>query len=233
VPSGGADALPEALASALPPGTVLTNVRAQAVAANAVRTRDHGVLSCRAVLIATGAGPAADLLPGLRVPRFHPVTVLHHATDEPPAGVPALLVDGDRRGPVSHSWTASAVDPSRAPRGRGLVTSVVLGAAAADPPAVLEKAARLQLAELYGTPTDRWTLLAAHHDRDAVPAMPAPHDPQRLVRVLCGLYVCGEHREVSGPRGALSSARRAAAEILRDFGLRPSLEDVSRLRAVA
>ena len=64
---------------------------------------------------------------------------------------------------------------------------------------MLDKAVRPQLAGLYGASTDSWELLAAHHDPQAVPAMPAPHDPRRPVRVLCGLYVCGEHREVSGP----------------------------------
>jgi phytoene dehydrogenase-like protein len=233
LPAGGAAAVPGALAAELPAGTVRTGVRAEAVAVNAVRTRDHGTLGCRAVLVATGARQAAELLPGLRIPAFHPVTVLHHAAPEPPPGRSSLVVDGDRRGPVSHTWNSSAVDPARAPAGRALVTSVVLGAAAADPPAVLEKAARLQLAGLYGVSTDRWDLLAAHHDAQAVPAMPAPHDPRRLVRVLCGLYVCGEHREVSGPLGALSSARRAAAEILRDFGVGTGPAETVGLRAVA
>lgn len=232
LPAGGASSVPGTLAAALPSGTVLTGIRATAVAANAVRTREHGVLGCRAVLIATGAHQAAELLPGLRIPGFHPVTVLHHAAPEPPGSRSSLLVDGDRRGPVSHTWDGSAVDPARAPAGRSLVTSVVLGAAAAEPPAVLEKAARLQLAGLYGTSTDRWELLAVHHDHRAVPAMPAPHDPHRLVRVLCGLYVCGEHREVSGLRGALRSAHRATAEILRDFGLRADLPEAG-LHAVA
>ncbi len=233
LPAGGACAVPGALTAALPAGTVRTGVRAEAVAANAVRTREHGVFGCRAVLIATGAHRAAELLPGLRIPGFHPVTVLHHAAPEPPPALSSLLIDGDRRGPVSHTWNGSAVDPARAPAGRALVSSVVLGPAAADPPAVLEKAARLQLAGLYGTSTDRWELLAAHHDARAVPAMPAPHDPHRLVRVLCGLYVCGEHREISGPRGALSSARRAAAEILRDFGLDAGPAEAGPLRAAA
>lgn len=233
LPAGGASALPELLAAGLPKGTVRRGVRATSVAANAVDTDGHGSLGCRAALIATGAQDAARLLPGLRVPDFHPVTVLHHAADEPPMTAPALLVDGDRQGPVSHTWVTSAVDPSRARPDRTLISSVVLGTPAGDPPGPLDKAARTQLADLYGTPTDRWELLGSHHDARAVPAMPTPHDGRRPVRVLCGLYVCGDHRDTSSTQGALSSARRAAVEVLRDFGLRTPALGSAELRAAA
>ncbi|MCF6525821.1 FAD-dependent oxidoreductase [Streptomyces sp. JJ36] len=234
VPAGGAAALPELLAAALPQGSVRTGVRAQSVTAHGVATDRLGTLGCRAVLIATGAREASRLLPGLRVPEFHPVTVLHHAVagPPPPAGL-SLLVDAERRGPVSHTWVASAVDPSRAHPGRTLVTSVVLGAAAARPVSALDAAARPHLAELHGVPTQEWELIGHHHDPYAVPAMPAPHDARRPVRVLCGLYVCGDHRDVSGPQGALASARRAAVELLRDFGLPLPEEERDALLAAA
>jgi hypothetical protein len=222
LPAGGMSTIPELLAAALPEGTVRTDVTAVAVTTNTVTTRDHGTLACRAVVVATGATDAGVLLPGLRVPDFHPMTVLHHVIDEALPLPPSLVVDGDaaRQGPVSHSWAASAVDPARARPGRtGLFTSVVLGAAAAQPLAALEEASRAQLATLHGVPARRWSLLAAHHDAQAVPAMPAPHDMRRPVRVLAGLYVCGEHRDTSTAQGALVSGRRAAGELLRDFKL--------------
>ncbi|GAB2821756.1 NAD(P)/FAD-dependent oxidoreductase [Streptomyces daliensis] len=222
VPAGGLSTLPELLAAGLPHGTVRTGIRAVSVATNAVTTEDHGTLGCRAVIVATGAAEAAGLLPGLRAPGFHPVTVLHHAARETEATrSPSLLVDAEaeREGPLSHTWAASAVDPSRAAPGETLVTSVVLGQAACDPVSVLDKASRAQLTSLYGGQAERWSLLAAYHDPHAVPAMPAPHDLRRPVRVLSGLYVCGDHRDTSSAQGALVSARRVAHEVLRDFGL--------------
>ncbi|EST34978.1 hypothetical protein N566_17945, partial [Streptomycetaceae bacterium MP113-05] len=178
-------------------------------------------IGCRAVVIAAGAHKTAGLLPGLRVPPHHPVTVLHHLADGPLPGGDTLLVDADRRGPVSHTWVASAVDPSRTPDGgRSLVTSVVLGEVAGEPLAALEKTTRAHAGALHGVVADGWEPVGIHHDPRAVPAMPAPHDVRRAVRVLCGLYVCGDHREVSGPQGALASGRRAATEVLRDLGLR-------------
>lgn len=238
LPAGGSGALPELLAAGLPTGSVHTGVRAVSVAANAVDTvptgasgsvqpggaaRSRGRISCRAVLIATGATEAADLLPGLRLPTFHPVTVLHHAADAAPPAfettLTSLLLDSERRGPVAYTAVASAVDPSRALPGRTLVTSVVLGHHALDAVSALDRAARPQLGALHRTSAQRWELLAAYQKRDAVASMPAPHDSGRPVRVLSGLYVCGDHRDTSTPQGALRSAHRAAEALCRDFGL--------------
>ncbi|MET9547602.1 FAD-dependent oxidoreductase [Streptomyces sp. NPDC006627] len=216
IPEGGAEVLPELLAAALAPGTVRTGVRVTSVATTSVTTAEHGEISCRAVLLATDARAAAELLPGLRVPPFHELTVFHHTAPEPPLDGPALLLDADRAGPVAHTSVISRVDPSRAPADRVLVSSTVLG----PPPD--ERTVRAHLATLYGTPTDRWELLAVHHTREAVPAMPPPHDPRRPVRLLSGLYVCGDHRDTSTVQGALHSGRRAAHAVLTDFGIAPA-----------
>ncbi|MFF1722909.1 NAD(P)/FAD-dependent oxidoreductase [Streptomyces sviceus] len=219
VPEGGAETLPVLLAQTLPPGTVHTGVRVTSVATTSVTTAEHGEIRCRAVLLATDARTAAELLPGLRVPKFHPVTIVHHTTDDPPRTGSALLLDADRGGPVAHTAVISEVDPSRAPSGRALISSTVLG----PPPTDLETAVRTHLARLYGTPTHRWETLAVHHTREAVPAMPAPHDLRRPVRLLAGLYVCGDHRDTSTVQGALHSAHRAATAILKDLGAAGSM----------
>lgn len=226
VPAGGSSALPELLAASLPPGTVRTGVHVTAADITSVRTKEHGELGCRSLLLATGAGAAAELLPGLRVPSFHPVTVLHHTAPVPPPTGRSLVLDGDRSGPVAYTAVMSEVDPSRAPEGRALITSTVLG----TPPPDLDRSVRAHLASLYGVPTDGWELLAAHHDPEAVPAMEAPHDPRRPVRVLAGLYVCGDHRDTSSVQGALHSGRRAAEAILTDLAV-PGAHEGSLPRA--
>ncbi|MFD3762034.1 NAD(P)/FAD-dependent oxidoreductase [Streptomyces sp. NPDC058622] len=213
VPEGGAATLPGLLAAALPHGTVHTGVRVRSVATNLVTTEEHGEFGCRSVILATGARAAAGLLPGLRVPAFHEVTVLHHATAGPLPWDGSLLLDAAPEWPVSHTAVMSAVDPTRAPAGRSLVTTTVLG----PPPPPRTVASRL--ARLYETPTREWELLAVHHTPEAVPAMPAPYDARRPVRVLAGLYVCGDHRDTNTVQGALHSARRAATAVLRDFGI--------------
>ncbi|WP_432148221.1 FAD-dependent oxidoreductase [Streptomyces sp. bgisy029] len=229
VPAGGSGTLPDLLAAALPPGTVRTGVHVTAADITTVRTKEHGELGCRSLLLATGAGAAAELLPGLRVPAFRPVTVLHHTAPAPPPTGRSLVLDGDRSGPVAYTAVMSAVDPSRAPEGRALITSTVLG----TPPPDLDRSVRAHLARLYGTPTDDWELLAAHHDPEAVPAMEAPHDPRRPVRVLAGLYVCGDHRDTSSVQGALHSGRRAAEAILTDLGVAPAGQGGARVPEAA
>ncbi|MFD5138443.1 NAD(P)/FAD-dependent oxidoreductase [Streptomyces sp. NPDC058378] len=229
VPSGGSATLPELLAASLPPGTVRTGVHVTGADITSVRTKEHGELSCRSLLLATGAGAAAELLPGLRMPAFHPVTVVHHTAREAPPTGGRLLLDADRSGPVAHTVVMSEVDPSRAPRGRALITSTVLGA----PPGDLDGDVRAHLARLYGTPTGDWELLAARHDPEAVPAMTLPHDPDRPVRLLAGLYVCGDHRDTSTVQGALRSGRRAASAILTDLGVRVRQDDGTELPAAA
>ncbi|KAB1148578.1 FAD-dependent oxidoreductase [Streptomyces luteolifulvus] len=229
VPEGGAEVLPELLAQALPPGTVRTGVRVTSVSTSSVTTAEHGEFRCRAVLLATDARAAAGLLPGLRVPDFHPVTVVHHTTDEPPGTGAGLLLDADRGGPVAHTAVVSEVDPSRAPAGRSLVSSTVLG----PPPADVDTAVRMHVSRLYGTSTARWETLAVHHTAEAVPAMRPPHDLRRPVRLMAGLYVCGDHRDTSTVQGALHSAHRAATALLTDLGAGGSMHRAERLRAAA
>ncbi|MFF5917143.1 NAD(P)/FAD-dependent oxidoreductase [Streptomyces flavochromogenes] len=221
VPEGGAAALPELLAATLPPGTVRTGVRVTEASISRVTTAEHGVFRCRSVVLATGARTAAELLPGLRRPAFHSVTVLHHTAPVAPTADPTLLLEADPGGPVSHTAVMSAVDPGRAPEGRTLITSTVLG----TPPDDTERRVRKHLATLYGTSTDEWELLALRHTPDAVPSMPPPHDAHRSVRLLAGLYVCGDHRATSTAQGALASGRRAASSLLRDLGLRRGAEE--------
>ncbi|MEU5050904.1 NAD(P)/FAD-dependent oxidoreductase [Streptomyces sp. NPDC021096] len=221
LPAGGAGVIPRLLTAQLPQDTVRTGVQATSVGTTSVGTAAHGQITCRSVVVATGARAAAELIPGLRLPGFHPVTILHHTTDAPPLRDASLILTGGRRGPVAHTTVASEVDPDRAPLGRCLITSTILGPAASLPTPELDRAARAQLARVYNTPTTAWHLLAAHHDPDAVPAMPAPHDVRRPVRLLSGLYVCGDHRDTSTVQGALFSGRRAAQAVLRDLGIRP------------
>ncbi|WP_030734623.1 MULTISPECIES: FAD-dependent oxidoreductase [Streptomyces] len=220
--AGGSGAHARGLAEGLPEDAVRTGVRVTSVSTSRVETERHGTVRCRAVVLATGAREAARLLPGLRVPRFRPVTVLHHAVPGPgPQTGPALLVDAvPERGPLSYSLVASAADPSRAPEGAALVTSVVLGPAAGEPAEILDKAARPQLTALYGTPAHEWRLLAAHHDPQAVPLNPPPYAGPRRTRLLDGLYICGDHRGADDP----DTARTAVAALLEDFG-RPVLSE--------
>ena len=151
------------------------------------------------------------------MPAFHPVTVVHHTTDEPPLTEPALLLDADRGGPVAHTAVISQVDPTRAPAGRALISSTVLGA----PPGRRTRTAavRAHLARLYGTSRPAGSCSRSTTPPTRSPRCRPPHDLRRPVRLLAGLYVCGDHRDTSTVQGALHSGRRAAPALLTDLGV--------------
>lgn len=224
LPAAGVAAVPAQLAEGLPADTVRLGVQVTSVSADGVQTAGHGRIAARAVVLATDAQSAAGLLPGLRLPDFHPVTTYYHAADHSPLGEPVLLLDADRpegRPVLSHSLVLSDVHPSYAPPGRALIASTVLGRQRFDQggPAGYEPAVRRRLVQLYGSPAARWEFLTVRHVPDAVPAMPPPHNFRRPVRLLAGLYVCGDHRDTSSIQGALVSGRRAARAVLRDLGV--------------
>lgn len=218
MPEGGAASVPELMAKALPPGSVHLGERVTSVSINRVTTRENGATACRAVVVATGATAAARLLPGLHVPEFRQVTTVHHVAPVPPLREPALLVSADRGGPVAYSVVASEVDPNCAQDGRAVISSTVLGRDDRRPEE-LGRAVRAHLSALHDTDTGGWDLLAVHRHPEARPVMPAPHHIRRPVRLLGGLYVCGDHRDTSTAEGALYSGRRAATTLLRDLGL--------------
>ncbi|MGW3042537.1 NAD(P)/FAD-dependent oxidoreductase [Kitasatospora sp. NPDC001159] len=225
LPADGIAAVPAQLAAALPVGTVRTGVQVTSISADGVETLTHGRIGALAVVVATDARSAAELLPGLRLPDFHPVTTFFHTADRAPLNEAVLLLDGDRPNGhpplVSHSLVVSELHPSFAPAGQALIATTVLGRRSFDAggPAGLEPAVRARLAELYGASTAGWQFLSVRHVPDALPAMPPPHNPRRPVRVLAGLYAAGGHRDTSTVQGALVSGRRAAQAVLRDLGL--------------
>ncbi|GAA2107402.1 NAD(P)/FAD-dependent oxidoreductase [Kitasatospora saccharophila] len=230
VPAAGVGAVPEQLAARLPEGALRLGVEVTSVGTDGVETAGHGRIRSGAVVVATDAATAAALLPGLRQPGFHPVTTYYHAAERSPLGEPVLLLDAERSG-ISHSLVLSDADPSYAADGRALIATTVLGRRSFDSggPAGDEGAVRRRLAELYGTATGAWEFLTVRHVPDAVVAMPPPHHFRRSVRLLAGLYVCGDHRDTGTVQGALVSGRRAAEAVLRDLGVRiePEVADLA------
>ncbi|MEW2303197.1 NAD(P)/FAD-dependent oxidoreductase [Streptomyces sp. NPDC006655] len=212
LPAFGVQAVPRALAAALPKGTVRLGTPVARLAGRGVVTADGTELPARAVVVATGADAAARLLPGLDVPAHRTVTTYHHVAPRSPLGGPVLLVDTGRR--VLNTCVLSDVAPEYAPRGSALVATSVLGGDTEPVRAAVGTA----LSELYGTDTGAWDLLVARTVEAALPAMPPPWRLTRPCRIGPGRYVCGDHRGTGSVQGALASGARAAREVLADLG---------------
>jgi len=154
------------------------------------------------------------------VPEGRAVTTWYYLADGDPAalsgGQPALIVDGQRTGPVINTVVMTHAAASYATGGRVLVSASCLGT---DSSAEQETGVRRHLARLYGVSTDGWTLVTAYPIPYALPAMNAPLDTRKPAAVSEGLYVAGDHRDTASIQGAMVSGRRAAQAVLQRLGV--------------
>ncbi len=224
LPSAGIRALPDQLAAALPPDTLLLDTPVERLTPDGVVTAG-GTVAGAAVVVAAEAPAAARLLAtagiDVPVPPARVVTTWYHTpTGTDPAelagGRPRIVVDGLNRGPVVTTSVPTAAAPTYSADGRALVSSSVLDL---DSSAGAEQAVRTHLALLYATDTSRWELVGVVCVPYAQPAMLAPLDPHQLLRVGEARYVAGDHRDTASVQGALVSGRRAAGAVLADLGL--------------
>ncbi|CAN3985412.1 NAD(P)/FAD-dependent oxidoreductase [Kitasatospora purpeofusca] len=214
LPQQGIGAVPRQLAAGLPPGRLVCGAPVDRLTAEGVVLADGVRVRARTVVVATGPGPAARLLPGLEVPAARAVTTFYHAAPVSPLDGPLLVVDS--RGPVLNTVVLSEVVPDCSPDGRALVSTSVRGVAAD------EGAVRRRAGELYGVDVSGWEPLAAYRIPEALPAGPAPLELSRTTRFAPGRYVCGDHRATASLQGALASGARAAREVSADLaGARP------------
>ncbi len=214
LPAAGIGAVPARLADGLPGGVLRPETPVTDVTDAGVLLGDGTEAAAATVVVATDAVTAARLLPGLPVPDGRTVTTYYHATDSTPLAEPTLMTDST--GAILNTCVLSEVAPTYAPPGTALVSTSVLGA---DRPGTAD-AVRRRLADLYGTDTGGWSLLAAHTVEGALPAMLPPWPLSRTTRFGPGRYVCGDHRATGSVQGALASGTRAAREVLTDLGRR-------------
>ena len=207
VPATGMRAVPEQLAKGLQVrlDSPAEQVRARSLVVGGER------LTARAVVVAAAAPDAGRLLPGLDVPPQHGVTTHYHLAPEPPVAQPAIVLDGERSGPVANTLVLTNAAPSYAP-GRHLVSSSVVRGDATEP------AVRAHLSRLYGVDTAGWEHVVAYDVGAALPSQAPPMGRfRKAVRLEPGLYVCGDHRDSASIQGALVSGRRAADAVLHEL----------------
>lgn len=220
VPEGGFDALVRLLAARLERQRVLLGTRAHEVHADRVAT-DAGLVRTSAVVVATDPTAAVSLFPGLHEPRMRPLTTLWHSVDsarlpQGPDRIPAVLLDGDPASPVARTAVLSRVAPHHAPKGRELISTVVAGHDGKQLDA-LDRAVTARLERLHGVGGGALTTVDVRHTERALAAMDAPYNFTRPVRLIGGLYVCGDHRGLPNVEGALATAARAADAVLADL----------------
>lgn len=216
VPARGMGALSSQLAAKLPVGAVKLNAPVEEVWGHRVRLISGEREEADAVVVATDAPAAEELLPGMPPRRMNAVTCLYFAAPEPPVRGPYLVLNGEGRGPVNNLAVMSEVAPAYAPAGQALVSVSVVETV--EDPETLEARVREQLTEWFGGAVAKWRHLHTYVIPHALPAQPPESfaEPHRQVRLSPGLYVCGDYRENGSIEGAMVSGRRAAEALLRD-----------------
>jgi phytoene dehydrogenase-like protein len=214
LPAAGMGAIAEQLAAGLPADCLQLHSPVHSVSAGKVRTVNEE-FTTRAVVVATDPAAAGSLLPEITVPRMRHGTTWYFLADthpESPRG--ALLVDGQRRGPVTSTVVLTDIAPSYATDNRILVSASILGLRGASED---ERIVRAHLAQLYGVDTHDWDTVAVYPIQGAVPAMEPPLQIRQPVRLAGGCYIAGDHRDTASIQGALVSGRRAANAVLKDL----------------
>lgn len=215
VPAKGMRALPLALAAHIPAEQVSTAVSVNRIDDQGVHT-DSGLIRAAKVVVATDAPAAHRLVPDLPHVPMRSVTTVYHAADAAPRPDGLLLVDGEQH-LIANTVVLSEVAPTYSPDGRSLIATSVLGHGYNDDD--LDARLRPRLSTLYDTDARPWSRVAIRQVANAVPAMPAPHDFRRPVRIGAGRYLAGDHRDSGSLQGALVSGRRAATAVCTDLGL--------------
>lgn len=223
IPRQGMGALPQALATPLADGTVRLRQPVHAIERHpgGWLLRTAGGLECAgSVIVATEAGAASTLVPGLPQPAWRSTVQL--SFDVPQDALPATLrtpvlhLDGEGTGPVNHLVNLSASGVRCAPAGRALVSASAVDTSLQETGAAgLERLVRAQLSRWFRSDLRAWRSLQVQEVRRALPCQ----RPEDFAARPCmdrghGLFVAGDWVTEGSIDGAMRSGRAAAAAAL-------------------
>ena len=221
LPADGMEALPRALADALPPGTLRLHARVAALDGTAAVLDGGERVEGRALVVATEAPEAERLAPGAATTTAAwGEACLYFAAPAAPYDGAFLVLNGDGEGPINNLSVVSNAQPAYAPEGQALVSVVVLGEAATLADDALEAAVRRQLGAWYGADAvSAWRHLRTYRIPyglpDQTPPFLSPRD--KGVRLGDGRYRCGDYVETGSINGALRTGRLAADAVRADL----------------
>lgn len=163
-----------------------------------------GEFTAGAVIVATDAGTAAQLLDLGDVNPMAGCVTWYHSCQINPSGTGRLIVDGQRRGPVINSVVISDISSSYAPKGEHLISSTTGFN-------FNESEVRRHLAVLWHTDTRDWPLIAKYEIPSALPLHYIGKSLSTPLKIRERIFVAGDYRAVPSQQGALFSGKLAAA----------------------
>jgi len=206
LPANGVRDFSEALASRL--SDIRFRVQVNSIKKNVVRT-SKGKFEADAIIVATDATTAAQLLDLTEVPQLVGCTTWYHSTKEAPTHSKSLIIDSQNRGPVVNTLVISNMMPSYAPVGKNLISSTSILP-------TTESEVRRHLALMYGTDTRKWKLVAKYEIPSALPLAGLEKSLISGAHVKDSIYIAGDYKSAPSQNGALLSGRLAALSVLVD-----------------
>jgi len=206
LPVNGVKDFSEALAARVK--DIRYGVQVNSIKKNIVRT-SKGKLEADAIIVATDATTAAQLLDLTDVPQIVGCTTWYHSVKECPTSSKSLIVDSQNRGPVINTLVISNLMPSYAPAGKHLISSTSILPAT-------ESEIRRHLAIVYATDTRKWKLIAKYELPRALPLSGVENTLASGAHVKDSIYVAGDYMSAPSQNGALLSGRLAALSVLVD-----------------
>jgi protoporphyrinogen oxidase len=176
---------------------------------NGVIKTSKGKYEADAIIVATDATTAAQLLDLTEVPQLVGCTTWYHSTNESPTQSKSLIIDSQDRGPLVNTIVISNMLPSYAPAGKTLISSTSILPAT-------ESEVRRHLSILYGTDTRKWKLVAKYEIPSALPLAGLQSQMASSSHVEDSIYLAGDYRSAPSQNGALLSGRLAALSVLVD-----------------
>jgi predicted NAD/FAD-dependent oxidoreductase len=206
LPVGGVKSFSEALASRVI--DIRYGVQVNSIKKNTVST-SKGKFEADAVIVATDATTAAQLLDLTEVPQLVGCTTWYHSTKESPSQSKSLVIDSQNRGPVVNTMVISNMMSDYAPAGKNLISSTSILPAT-------ESEIRRHLAILYGVDTRNWKLVAKYEIPSALPLAGLEKTLASGAHVKDSIYLAGDYKSAPSQNGALLSGRLAALSVLVD-----------------
>lgn len=206
LPVGGVKVFSEALASRV--SDIRYGVQVNSVKKNTVKT-SKGNFEADAIIVATDATTAAQLLDLTEVPQLVGCTTWYHSTKESPTTSKSLIVDSQNRGPVVNTMVISNMMPDYAPVGKNLISSTSIIP-------TTESEVRRHLSVMYGTDTRNWKLVAKYEIPSALPLSGLETKLASSAHVKDSIFIAGDYKSSPSQNGALLSGRLAALSVLVD-----------------
>ena len=206
LPAKGIKVFSEALAARV--DSIEYGVQVNSIKNSVVKT-SKGKYEADAIIVATDATTAAQLLDLMVVPQLVGCTTWYHSTNESPTQSKSLIIDSQNRGPLVNTIVISNMLASYAPVGKSLISSTSILPAT-------ESEVRRHLSILYGTDTRKWKLVAKYEIPSALPLPGLQNQMASSSHVEDSIYIAGDYRSAPSQNGALLSGRLAGLSVLVD-----------------